>query len=483
MLGANPNNYKFTMRVYIMDRNDIHIFISYAHADGTSLAQKLQREFESIDGMTVFLDESSIQPGQKWREQIDDHLRRATHFLFIVTPGSLGSKECRYEWGIAKFRLIPIIPVYYVDCQLDGELGELQYIDFREQTDYEESVNKLIDAIRGVSKTDVVAPPMLSDWWLKPISQYAVSAQKGDHVACIRPDITIAEAFFIIDHIAEYRYRHLLVTPSGEANDTLLGMLSLRKILKRRYNPRASKKAHITTAADIMDRYDPSDRHSDVVKLPHFVTIRDDAPVEAALQAFRSKLQKDAGVPMYYYMSAIPLVDRDNKATGIISFKDVMKAIHAHELPLPETQIGPYVQPVKDTTVYYAEPQTPVMHTRFGVAPLGQRDVPVVNNPNDMKLIGLVPDHILIENQTTRRTLGEVMIKRENLRIQTPEDTFENILHHCVLEDHGKVFYSFPVVSRLMDDDIAPEFIGLIGYRDLFGAMLDCIPEKAQVTS
>lgn len=483
-----------------MTTNTPNIFISYAHEDGEALARSINEELRTVAVGDVFLDVESIRCGEDWYEVIHDRLRKTTHLIFILTPASVESSWCLVEWNIAVSHGISIHPVYYKNCKLDVIFGKKQYIDFRDPVKFGTKMNLLIDSINGnpdrtmhktLAPSAIMSKPSArsSRWSADPIKNYAVHVcQKDVVIHCIEPDATVADAQEIIRN-NEFRFRHLLVTPSGQPRDRLAGIISLRTILKvgARWlaNPSEELPIDLVKVKDVMDRctsygttvYGPEPR---TVDDPSFVALDENATIKDALQAFITFLNHARTSGAHYYMSAIPLIDANWNAVGIIGFKDILKMISSGDLPLPDGTVGHYMAQWANKEIVVGLSHTTVTGIRPMIGRLGQRDVPVVNNYTSMQLQGLIPDHIMIDNRFKKPSppLENILVEWQRLRLQTPDRMLSEMFMQYIREDIATVFYSFPVVDKIVEGrSTPPRLVGLISYRDLFRALLDSLPD------
>lgn len=86
------------------------IFISYSTAD-ERIAQFLRQHLCS-EGMQVFLASASLQPGQKWTQEILDALRSSSWVLFLASRTACASPWVQQELGaalITQKQLVPIV--------------------------------------------------------------------------------------------------------------------------------------------------------------------------------------------------------------------------------------------------------------------------------------------------------------------------------------------------------------------------------------
>jgi WD40 repeat protein len=98
-------------------------FISYAERDGSEFAKRLEAALEAKD-FEVWVDYEGIALGTRWREEIQESLVRSDVVLFVITPGSAASKECRRELDYAAELGKRIIPINFIEVPT-GELPEL----------------------------------------------------------------------------------------------------------------------------------------------------------------------------------------------------------------------------------------------------------------------------------------------------------------------------------------------------------------------
>lgn len=450
------------------------IFISYAREDGTPLAERLCEIFKQ-QGWEVFLDVITIPPGSSWIIEIQKAILGATHFISILTPKSATSRYFNDEWQIAYFSDIPIIPVKYIPCTVEGFLAIRQCIDFTEAHALNDRIVTLLSRIKDPEMPLEPLPSSIphtesEQWRTKAIGEFGAHKDRRG-VACIEGNLSPAEARTIIaDAGNNYGFRHLLVTANGEAGSRLLGVVGLRQLLKVQFAPRLMKDAK--TVTDIMDRYDQG-----IQKTPSAPCLYEHDTVETALNVFTTAVEKGVSTHHYFYMSAIPIVDEQQNAVGIVSFKDLLRAMYEEQtLPMPRGEIKDWMRIHKsaDRPVYAAPRQQSVHDAKFKMRPLGQRDLPVIDPQTD-DLLGLVPDDQLIANYETNLRVGTpktVMTPVENLKLQTPDTPIANLLPIYVNTDYAVMYYSFAVAER--DDPKNPgRFLGLVGYREIFRAVLE----------
>lgn len=106
------------------------IFVSYSHLDA-ALVIPIVRLLRATKGW-VFLDSDSIQPGKKWRGQIDEALRTATLVVVFWCRHSNESSEVEQEYQSALIAQKDVLPVLLDSTELPPALGAFQWIDFRQ---------------------------------------------------------------------------------------------------------------------------------------------------------------------------------------------------------------------------------------------------------------------------------------------------------------------------------------------------------------
>ncbi len=125
------------------------IFISYSHKEKDFAEQLYTRLLAS--GYKAWGD-WAIEGAHEWRKEIQQALEQTNTFVFVITPNSVDSEECRKEADYAshcKKRIIPIIHQDISDFrQLHPALEQHQCINFRAIDDFEKSFQKLIQAIK-----------------------------------------------------------------------------------------------------------------------------------------------------------------------------------------------------------------------------------------------------------------------------------------------------------------------------------------------
>lgn len=90
------------------------VFISYGRADSKQFALKLHKAL-SDRNLTVWFDFEDIPLGVDFQNQIDDGIKKADNFLFIIAPHSVNSPYCLKEIQLALKHHKRIIPLLHVE--------------------------------------------------------------------------------------------------------------------------------------------------------------------------------------------------------------------------------------------------------------------------------------------------------------------------------------------------------------------------------
>src|SRR5687768_7186021 len=124
------------------------IFISYSRRDQefvTRLAADLDAQVAG-----VWFDQSTIQLGQKWHEEIMEGIRDCKAFILVLSPDAMESRYAREELNKALELGKTIFPVIYRPAKWTAELESLvkdvQTLDLRSGS-YADNFQKLVDGL------------------------------------------------------------------------------------------------------------------------------------------------------------------------------------------------------------------------------------------------------------------------------------------------------------------------------------------------
>lgn len=107
------------------------LFISYSHKDKD--IHKKFIDFLKNNGFTdndIWHDEN-ILPGEDWKEAIDNGLAESFALVLLITPNSMQSQYCTYEWSAFLGNGGQIIPLLFEgnDNNIHKRLQKTQYLD------------------------------------------------------------------------------------------------------------------------------------------------------------------------------------------------------------------------------------------------------------------------------------------------------------------------------------------------------------------
>ena len=124
------------------------IFISYSRRDQefvTRLASDLNAQVAG-----VWFDQSSIQLGEKWHDEIMEGIRDCKAFILVLSPDAMESRYVHEEVNKALELGKKIFPVIYRPANWKGEfetlVKDVQTLDLRSGS-YTDNFHKLVDGL------------------------------------------------------------------------------------------------------------------------------------------------------------------------------------------------------------------------------------------------------------------------------------------------------------------------------------------------
>jgi hypothetical protein len=124
------------------------IFISYSRRDQefvTRLATDLNAQVAG-----VWFDQSTIQAGQKWHDEIMEGIQECKAFILVLSPDAMESRYVREEVNKALELGKAIFPVIYRPARWSGEfealVHDIQTLDLRSGS-YTDNFQKLVDRL------------------------------------------------------------------------------------------------------------------------------------------------------------------------------------------------------------------------------------------------------------------------------------------------------------------------------------------------
>lgn len=120
-------------------------FISYSRAD-SDFARKLNDTLQ-LQGKTTWFDQESIASGTDFKQEIYRGIEQSDNIVFILSPSSVNSPYCADEVSYAASlnrRFITILHRPIATDTLHPELAKIQWIDFSQIQNFQDSFNQLI---------------------------------------------------------------------------------------------------------------------------------------------------------------------------------------------------------------------------------------------------------------------------------------------------------------------------------------------------
>ena len=126
------------------------IFISYARADGSALAEELVVGLE-IAGFEPYLDRRDIAAAEDWEARLGGLIQSADTVVFILSPAAVKSDRCAWEVDRATElgkQVIPVEDKPVPEAEVPERLRRLNYIFFREGQSFARPLADLARALR-----------------------------------------------------------------------------------------------------------------------------------------------------------------------------------------------------------------------------------------------------------------------------------------------------------------------------------------------
>jgi hypothetical protein len=123
-------------------------FISYSRKDEGFI--RVLEEALKKRGKDVRVDLEDLLPTTEWQNEIYSGIEGADTFVFVISPDSITSKECRRELDHAtkhNKRLVPILRREVDTTTAPDVLESLNWVYFRESDVFGESLEDLVEAI------------------------------------------------------------------------------------------------------------------------------------------------------------------------------------------------------------------------------------------------------------------------------------------------------------------------------------------------
>jgi hypothetical protein len=124
------------------------VFISYAREDQRFL-RGLQDALEEHDRET-WIDWKDIPLTAEWKEDVFSAIDNADSFAAVISPDFIVSKPCQEELDHAAHdnkRMVPLWHRDVADEEVPPDLAAHQYVFLREDDDFEEALERLLEAL------------------------------------------------------------------------------------------------------------------------------------------------------------------------------------------------------------------------------------------------------------------------------------------------------------------------------------------------
>jgi len=164
-------------------------FISHAWRDGGHDFAKRLASALSANGVDVWLDEDQIHGGQVLEQRIRiGVIHECDVFLFILSPASLESEACTIERQEAlrcrRETGLQIIPILFRKCEMPRGLQDLLYVDFRNESRFDES---LIHLLRSIEEAGLIRSLVVQLIGGDPASR----VEAAQHLSILRNPFTV----------------------------------------------------------------------------------------------------------------------------------------------------------------------------------------------------------------------------------------------------------------------------------------------------
>jgi hypothetical protein len=124
------------------------VFISYARED-QEFVRELQEALEERERNT-WIDWKDIPLTAKWKEEVFSAIEQADSFAAVISPDYIVSEPCRAELDHAAHDNKRMVPLWHRDVpdeEVPPDLAAHQYVFLREEDDFEDSFERLLEAL------------------------------------------------------------------------------------------------------------------------------------------------------------------------------------------------------------------------------------------------------------------------------------------------------------------------------------------------
>jgi hypothetical protein len=136
-------------------KRKFHVFLSHNSKDKPWVI-KLKTSLEK-EGIKVWLDKDEIRPGDLFAKALEKGIEESRAVALIISPESMSSGWVENEYyralSLATNGQLQLIPVLYKDAQIPGFLKDRNWVDFSNESEYDEKLEILIWGITGKRTT------------------------------------------------------------------------------------------------------------------------------------------------------------------------------------------------------------------------------------------------------------------------------------------------------------------------------------------
>lgn len=123
------------------------LFISYSRRN-TDFVRRLYDGLIEND-INAWVDWEGIPPTADWLAEIYTAIESANTFIFVISPDSVSSEVCGLELAHAVKNNKRLIPLLHIESRnVPKVLAAINWIYFREEDDFQDSIAKLLESIR-----------------------------------------------------------------------------------------------------------------------------------------------------------------------------------------------------------------------------------------------------------------------------------------------------------------------------------------------
>jgi hypothetical protein len=129
---------------------EFDVFISYSSADETWVRNL--RNSLVAQGVRVWSDRDQIRPGDRFIDALETGLASSKCVAVVVSPNSVRSGWVKEEYhrALSLQSQVRLIPLLLADAELPGFLGSRKWVDFRDPSQFDRSIEELHWGITGV---------------------------------------------------------------------------------------------------------------------------------------------------------------------------------------------------------------------------------------------------------------------------------------------------------------------------------------------